>query len=214
MSSDATPGYPAPLTACMVTAITVSIPKRLCSGARARTSPIAEQFELVTTKPPDLRFQDWQSISLRWSGLTSGMTRGTSFVMRSALELVMTAQPASAKRGSSSAAMEVSSAAKITLGAPSGFPGETRILATRAGMAVFRRQRAASAYSRPSERSEAASHATSNQGWVSSIWIKRCPTMPVAPRIPTGILVCIKRLLKFYNTALLDLLLQREDHKA
>ena len=30
MSSEATPGYPAPLTACMVTAITVSRPKRWC----------------------------------------------------------------------------------------------------------------------------------------------------------------------------------------
>src|SRR5258708_5505181 len=119
--------------------------------------------------------------------------------MRNALELVITAQPASAKRGSSSAAIEESSAAKITLGAPSGVAGETRIFAIGPGIAVFIRQRAASAYSFPAERSDAASQAASNQGWCSSSWIKRCPTMPVAPRIPTGILLCIRRLLKFYN---------------
>ncbi len=53
--------------------------------------------------------------------------------MRSALELVTTAHPASAKRGSISAAMEASSAAKITLGAPSGVAGATRISATLRG---------------------------------------------------------------------------------
>jgi hypothetical protein len=84
--------------------------------------------------------------------------------MRNALELETTAHPASAKRGSSSAAMDESSAAKMIYGAPSGFAGDTRIPATRSGMAVFIRQRAASAYGLPSERSEAASHATSNQG--------------------------------------------------
>src|SRR6185437_2840834 len=130
---------------------------------------MAEQFELVTTKPPDFRRQDWHSISLMWSGLTSGITSGTSFAMRRALEFVITAQPASAKRGSSSAAIDASSAAKITLGAPSGVAADTRILATLAGIGVLKRQRAASPYSRPSERSDAASHATSNHGWRSNI---------------------------------------------
>src|SRR5271154_3726015 len=115
------------------------------------------------------------------------MTSGTSLFMRRALEFETTAQPASAKRGSRSAAMAASRAAKMTLGAPSGWAGETRISATRLGMGVFIRQRAASPYRRPSERSEAASQATSNQGWCSSICTKRCPTMPVAPRIPTGV---------------------------
>src|ERR1700686_2569138 len=114
MSSDATPGYPAPLTACMVTAITVSSSNLLCRGASASTNPIAEQLELVTTKPLDLRRQDWHSINLMWSGLTSGITNGTSFAIRRALELEITAQPASAKRGSSSAAIAASSAAKTT----------------------------------------------------------------------------------------------------
>jgi len=55
-------------------------------------------------------------------------------------------------------------------------------------VAVFSRHLAASPYGLPSERSEAASHTASNQGWCSSIWINRWPTMPVAPRTPTGIL--------------------------
>ena len=128
------------------------------------TRPIAEQLGLVTTKPPDFRRQVWHSSSLRCPEFTSGITNGTSDCMRSALELETTAHPASAKRGSSSAAIEESSAAKIILGAPSGFAGDTRIPATRSGIAVFIRQRAASAYDLPSERSEAASHTTSNQG--------------------------------------------------
>src|SRR5581483_10382166 len=143
--------------------------KHCSNGASAITNPIAEQFGLVTTNPPDLRRQLWHSTSLMWSGFTSGMTRGTSVFMRSALELVTTAQPASAKRGSSSAAIPASKAAKMTFGAPAGLAGDTTILATSAGIAVFNFQRAASAYGLPSERSEAASHPISNQGWCSSI---------------------------------------------
>src|SRR5579864_7129219 len=101
--------------------------------------------------------------------------------------------------------MPASKAAKITLGAPSGDAGETFIFATFAGIAVLNFQRAASAYSRPSERSEAASHATSNQRWCSSIWINRCPTMPVAPRIPTGIFFCIRSIYDFTTADLRSL---------
>src|SRR5690242_5936608 len=98
--------------------------------------------------------------------------------MRSALEFETTAHPDSAKRGSSSAAMLASRAAKITLGAALGVAGETIICPTRSGIAVFSRQRVASAYGRPSERSEAASHATSNRSeerrvgkeWKSRWW--------------------------------------------
>src|SRR5712691_2315069 len=103
-------------------------------------------------------------MSLMWPALTSGMTKGTSDCMRSALEFETTAQPASANFGSISAAMEASSAAKIIFGAPSGVAGETFMAAMAAGIGVLRRQRAASAYTLPSERSEAASQATSNHG--------------------------------------------------
>src|SRR5207237_10778453 len=137
--------------------------------------PMAEQLELVTTNPPDFLRHDWHSISFVWSGFTSGMTRGTSFAMRSALEFVMTAHPASANRGSISAAIEASSAAKITLGAPSGVAAETRMPATRAGIAVFSSHRAASAYDLTSDRSVAGSHATSNDGWSFRTLINRLP---------------------------------------
>src|SRR5580658_2459877 len=164
MSSEATPGYPAPLTACMVTAVTASSVNARCKGASASTSPIAEQLGLVTANPPDLARQDCLSISRMWSALTSGITSGTSACMRRALELETTARPAAANCGSSSRAIEASRAAKIILGAPTGLAGETIMFATADGMAVFKRQRAASAYARPSERSEAASQETSNQG--------------------------------------------------
>ena len=84
--------------------------------------------------------------------------------MRKALEFETTAHPASANRGSISAAIEASSAAKMTLGAPSGVAGATFMEATADGIAVFSRHFAASAYVLPSDRSEAASHATSNHG--------------------------------------------------
>ncbi len=105
---------------------------------------MAEQLGLVTTKPPDFRRQACDSIIFTCPALTSGITSGTSFAMRKALELETTAHPASANAGSISAAILASSAAKITLGAPSGFAGETVIFATRSGIAVFSRQRAAS----------------------------------------------------------------------
>src|SRR6266849_1689493 len=142
----------------------MAVTRRAVSGARARPRPIAEQFGLVTTKPPDFLRQACTSISLMWPALTSGMTRGTSDCMRKALEFETTAHPASANRGSISTAIEASSAAKMTLGAPSGVAGETFMEATLGGIAVFRRHFAASAYVLPSERSEAASQATSNHG--------------------------------------------------
>src|ERR1700757_4770360 len=150
MSKEATPGYPAPLTACIVTAITVSRPNRCSNGARASTRPIAEQLGLVTTNPPDFRRQVWHSSSLMCPPLTSGITSGTSACMRQALELDTTAHPDSANRGSGSIAVVPSSAANKILGAPAGFAGDTRMLAMAAGIEVFNRQRAASAYSLPS----------------------------------------------------------------
>src|SRR5260370_21236512 len=44
----------------------------------------------------------------------------------------------------------------------------------------------ASGYGSPADLSDAASHLTSNHGWFSSRLTKRCPTMPVAPRMPTS----------------------------
>src|SRR5260370_33911372 len=105
--------------------------------------------------------------------------------MRSALELETTAQPASANCGSISRAIAASRAAKIIFGAPAGLAGGTVILAAFAGRAGFKRQRAASAYGRPSEQADAASPATSNDPRTTNIWMKEWPTMAVAPQDPT-----------------------------
>ena len=43
-----TPGYPAPLTACIVLTNRLSIPNRSSSGFSGSTSPIAQQFGFVT----------------------------------------------------------------------------------------------------------------------------------------------------------------------
>src|SRR6185437_14380896 len=51
MSSDGTPGYPAPLTACIVATKIFLIPKRWCKGPSAKTRPIAEQFRFMVTNP-------------------------------------------------------------------------------------------------------------------------------------------------------------------
>ena len=59
----------------------------------------------------------------------------------------------------------------------------------RAGSGVASRQVHASRYGLPAERSEAATSATSNQGWSARSWMKRWPTAPVAPSTPTGIFV-------------------------
>src|SRR5271157_5973445 len=48
MSSEATPGYPAPLTACIVVTKIDSIPNIRCKGASATTNPMAEQLGLLT----------------------------------------------------------------------------------------------------------------------------------------------------------------------
>ena len=72
-----------------------------------------------------------------------------------------------------------------------GSAGEMVILAMRSGQGVSRRHLAASSYFLPLERSLAASQDIWNQGWFSRSWMKRWPTMPVAPRMPISCLFCI-----------------------
>ncbi len=47
-SSEGTPGYPAPESACIVVTTTLVTPNRRCSGASASTTITAEQLGLVT----------------------------------------------------------------------------------------------------------------------------------------------------------------------
>ena len=85
----------------------------------------------------------------------------------------MTAHPAAANPGSSSFAMSASRRRRLIFGALSGVAGETIMSATAGGIGVRSFQRTASLYACPAERSLAASHATSNQGWCCKSWTKR-----------------------------------------
>ena len=55
------------------------------------------------------------------------------------------------------------------------------------GVSIFQRLPTASSYVLPALCAEAASVTTSNHGWFSSNVMKRWPTIPVAPRMPTFI---------------------------
>ena len=148
-------------------------------------------WDWLRRSPLTFRRHDWLSISLTWPALTSGITRRN---------IGRHAQRARIGDDRAACLREL----RLQFGSDRGIErGENYLRGTRrggrrdnhprnlSGTAVFSFQRAASPYGRPSERSDAASHATSNQGWCSSIWTKRCPTMPVAPRMPTGIFVCM-----------------------
>ena len=159
------------------------------SGASAMTSPMAEQLGLVTTKPPDflapgLCFD--QLDVLRRLLRESPAERLPACAMRWSWKLRRIPRPrmpAPVRRQ-----LLASSAAKITLRQHfSASAGETVILPTAARDRRLEPPARGLAHRRlPSERSDAASHATSNHGCCSSICTNRCPTMPVAPRIPTG----------------------------
>ena len=53
------------------------------------------------------------------------------------------------------------------------------------GVSIFHLPSTASLYFFPALRGDAATVTTSNQGWFSRRAINLCPTIPVAPRIPT-----------------------------
>src|ERR1700752_3184411 len=90
ISSEATPGYPAPDSACNVVATTEETPNDACNGASARASMIVEQFGLGTMNPTDsYRWRCRVSKSRCW-WLTSGNNSGTSSSIRNADELLIT----------------------------------------------------------------------------------------------------------------------------
>ena len=82
MSSEGTPGYPAPDVACKDTAMTVSRPKASCRAFKAIVMPVEVQLGLVAMKPVHPRSARWRSINRMWSGLTSGRRMGTSVSRR------------------------------------------------------------------------------------------------------------------------------------
>ena len=100
--------------------------------------------------------------------------------------------PPFAKACSISVATEASMAENISFGAPlPGFESCTIRSATLAGVVPSRCHFAASRYFLPAERSLAPSHVKSNQGWPCKNLMKCWPTIPVAPKMPTSILVSI-----------------------
>jgi len=144
-SSDATPGYPAPLIACMLTALIRLMPNRF-SGARAITTGVVVQLGLVTSAPVlQPRRRRWTSISPRWSALTSGINSGTSSAMRWDLTLEHTTYPAAASSSSRSVAISPGSAEKISGVSGSASSGRTVRAATSAGGAPVNTQFVASA---------------------------------------------------------------------
>ena len=145
MSSEGTPGYPAPETACIVVTKTCSRPKLSMSGASAIARKIVEQFAFVTMAPVQPRRLCWCGTSERDAALISGMTRGTSSSMRWAEALEKTNWPRRAHSGSSWRAVAASSAEKMMRQGISSAAAETVIAATGSGSGEGSLQRAASA---------------------------------------------------------------------
>ena len=174
----------------MVVTMTLVMPNCF-SGPSAIARPMVEQFGLVTIWPFQPRARCWPGTSLRWSGLISGTSSGTSCSMRWLRELETTTCPACAKARSISVATPASMAEKSRRGALPGLHSSTVRSATVSGVPPARCHVMASLYFLPAERSLAPSHLRSNHGLPCRNLMKCWPTMPVAPRMPTSIRVCI-----------------------
>ncbi|OPX73254.1 MAG: hypothetical protein A4E43_01547 [Methanosaeta sp. PtaB.Bin005] len=153
------------------------------------------QLGLVVRNPSQPLFSLCTFIISRCSWLHSGMRRGTSSTMRYELVLLATAQPAAAKAGSTDMASAAGRAEKtISASTSLGSTLTTVISAMSSGSSLSRRHFAASRYFLPALLSDAARLVSSNQGWLFSPSMKRCPTAPVAPKTPALILAIINHL--------------------
>ena len=145
----------------MVTTFTALRPKASCSGFSAQTRWVVVQFGLVTMKPRSSRARVfWTGMSAVCSGLTSGISSGTSASMRCADAFEQTAKPAAASSSSTAPALPPGSAEKSSRtsdGIAAGSVGTTTMSATAAGMPPRSSHLHASAYRLPTERSEAVS---------------------------------------------------------
>src|SRR5207244_11487041 len=77
MSRDATPGYPAPDTACIEDTTTVSSPYLSCRGLRDRVRIAVVLLGLATMKPSVCIFRFCSSTITACSGFASGFRSGT-----------------------------------------------------------------------------------------------------------------------------------------
>src|ERR1700722_8877081 len=96
--------------------------------------------------------------------------------------------PAAAKSVSACPAIDASSAEKTSFGPTPGLNSSTAHFAASVGTAVGHPP-AKTPPPLPAAPSPAASQVVLNHGCASSSAINCCPTVPVAPRIPTSILV-------------------------
>src|SRR5437773_1727679 len=181
MSSEATPGYPAPEIACIVVMTTASTPKRACNGASASAIMIVEQLGLVPLNPRPGR----RASIARCPALTSGISSGTSSSIRWDDELLMTGYPAAANCASTGPAMSAGRLESTMSQSSGGCGGRTCSARSADGTFPGRRHTHASPNVFPCERSDAATAVTTSWGWPSNMATSRWPTVPVAPRMPT-----------------------------
>ena len=121
------------------------------------------------------------------------MIIGTSGVPRWALLLEITGHSALAYASSSarissffmSTAQKTKSASAATSSTCEASYTGMAFMLSGIGVSIAQRPATASSYGLPAERGLAASTVTVNHGWFSSRVMKRCPTMPVQPTIPT-----------------------------
>src|SRR4051812_1594827 len=115
------------------------------------------------------------------------MRSGTSGSIRWFRALVTTMAPARANACSMGPATSASRAEKTIRPGKGGAQSRITRPATCRGSGVISLQRTTSSYGFPALADEAATAATSNQGWSASNRTNFWPTVPVAPRIETGI---------------------------
>ena len=135
----------------------------------------------------------WASMISKCSQLISGITMGTSGVQRCALLLETTGVSDFAYRSSiariSSLDMFTAENTKSTSAAIESTSSMLRTTMfftfSGIGVSIFHFPPTASSYVFPALRLLAARTQISYQGCSESSVIKRCPTIPVAPRIPT-----------------------------
>ena len=153
-----------------------------------------EQFGFTAINPllvPRRFF--WNSMTSKCSGLISGTTIGTSGVQRCALLLETTGVSVFAYASSIalissfdiSTAENTKSTVDATCSTSFTFITTSFFTASGIGVSIFQRPPTASSYVFPALLGLAARVTTSNHGWFSSREINLCPTIPVAPKIPT-----------------------------
>src|SRR5487761_455380 len=112
MSSEATPGYPAPERAWNEVITTFFTPNASLRGLRVIARPTVVQLGVATMNPSSFFLENLSARSSRWPGFTSGIKSGTSPSILWGDASVITLNPAFAKAASVSLAMDVGNGEK------------------------------------------------------------------------------------------------------